>query len=107
MAAAKAYGERKGISYAAWREVGVPDCGAARPAGIIPLVLSRGLPRGRRTARTSGRGVEQRVQQRDARRQLPSSSAEARSGWGISPTTLRPGEQTPAMSSIDPLGLSV
>jgi hypothetical protein len=32
-AAAKAYGERKGIGYAAWREVGVPDS-VLRSAGI-------------------------------------------------------------------------
>ncbi len=31
--AAKAYGERKGIGYAAWREVGVPDS-VLRAAGI-------------------------------------------------------------------------
>ena len=30
----------------------------------------------------------------------------ARSGWGISPTTLRPALQTPAMSSSAPFGLS-
>ena len=36
----------------------------------------------------------------------PSSSWLARSGCGIRPTTLRPLEHTPAMSSIDPLGLS-
>ena len=33
VAAAKAYGERKGIGYAAWREVGVPDA-VLRSAGI-------------------------------------------------------------------------
>ncbi len=33
VAVAKAYGERKGISYAAWREVGVPAATLAR-AGI-------------------------------------------------------------------------
>ena len=38
VAAAKAYGERKGISYAAWREVGVPAAvlkraGISRAAG--------------------------------------------------------------------------
>ncbi len=32
-AAAKAYGERKGITYAAWREVGVPDA-VLKTAGI-------------------------------------------------------------------------
>ncbi len=33
VAAAKGYGERKGIGYAAWREVGVPDS-VLRSAGI-------------------------------------------------------------------------
>src|SRR5690606_41181906 len=36
----------------------------------------------------------------------PSSSWPARSGCGISPTTLRPALQMPAMSSTEPLGLS-
>ena len=36
----------------------------------------------------------------------PSSGSEARSGCGISPTTLRPTLHTPAMSSTEPLGLS-
>jgi hypothetical protein len=33
VAAAKAYGERKGITYAAWRQVGVPDA-VLKQAGI-------------------------------------------------------------------------
>ena len=36
----------------------------------------------------------------------PSAGSEARSGWGIMPTTLRRALQIPAMSSTDPLGLA-
>ncbi len=39
-------------------------------------------------------------------RRRPAARRQARSGWGISPTTLRPSLQTPAMSSTDPFGLS-
>ena len=36
----------------------------------------------------------------------PRAASEARSGWGIMPTTLRPALQMPAMSSTAPLGLA-
>jgi hypothetical protein len=36
---------------------------------------------------------------------LPSSTSQARSGWGIIPSTLNPAFATPAICSIEPFGL--
>ena len=36
---------------------------------------------------------------------LPSSSSQARSGWGIIPSTLNPAFATPAICYIEPFGL--
>ncbi len=93
--AAAEYSERKGISYAAWREVGVPPPCSSR-AGITRV----GASPCRR-----GRG-QQRPQAATRRRLEPSSSSQARSGCGMRPTTLPASLQMPAMSSIDPFGLS-
>ena len=81
--AAKGYGERKGLTYAAWRA-----------AGVDPTVLRKaGIPR---TKRLSGRGSTGRGDQgaqQDRPSLEPRSGSMARSGCGISPTTL-PGAVT-------------
>ena len=108
MTAAAPYSERKGISYSAWRELGVP-------AGVLEQGRHHAHgPEGRRpepaagARRSGGEGAgrdEQRAQQRQAVGRAQ-QRVRARSGCGIRPTTLRPAEQMPAMSSTDPLGLS-
>ena len=88
--AAKAYGERKGITYAAWREVGVAAA-VLKTAGI-----SRAAdPRSSRLDRAAVGGEPPRRQRAATAAAAtpsvePSSAWTARSGWGISPTTLRP-----------------
>ena len=57
---------------------------------------------GRRSRRAEQRPAAARAPSVD-----PSSASQARSGWGMRPTTLPASLQMPAMSSTEPLGLSV
>src|SRR5918994_999375 len=92
---AKGYAERKGISYAAWRELGVaPE--VLRKAGIGRGGLATAAPP------AAGAGSEGRSPTPSVD---PRRTSDARSGWGMSPTTLRCSLQMPAMSSRLPFGL--
>ena len=99
---AKAYGARKGITYAAWRELGV-DASVLKAAGI-----TRGQPEPRAVA--AGQAIVRVAARTEVSSGRPSSDPSraelARSGWGMSPTTLPASLRTPAMSSMEPLGLS-
>ena len=97
VAAAAPYGARKGSPTrrgASWAST--PPC-CAGPA-------SSGAP----TARLGQAGWLPAAASREPRRRRPSSEprsgSHARSGWGMRPTTLRPAEHTPAMSSTEPFG---
>jgi len=112
------YSERKSISYSAWRELGVPTdvldkAGIARGAGWNDGTdrrdragRRRGPAGGPRRQAVRAPAVTSSERSRGTPSVEPSSGCDARSGWGIRPTTLRPAEQMPAMSSTDPLGLS-
>ena len=88
---ARAYSERKGISYAAWRKLDVP------PRSAQASRHQPGLGALARASTDSSNGSPSAE---------PNNWSEARSGWGMSPTTLPLSLQTPAMSSIDPFGLT-
>jgi hypothetical protein len=75
--------------------------------GMAELERGRGLGVRARTGRDqTGAGTPSSDRSRTAPSTSPVSSSQARSGWGIRPTTLRPSLQIPAMSSTEPFGLS-
>ena len=102
---ASKYAQRKGISYAAWRELGVPGR-RAQEGRDLPSFVSLESERFELDADAScGRGQE-RLQQHHAVGAAEQGVRLARSGWGMRPTTLPASLLMPAMSSRLPLGLS-
>ena len=73
--------------------------------GLIQPVRHRG-PGGRQPTGAGAAAVRSSACSSTTPSSDPSSGSEARSGCGMSPTTLRPALHTPAMSSTDPFGLS-
>ena len=96
------YSERKGISYAAWRELGVDAAGAASEAGISRATLADRVEA----------PASRRRQQRRAASAAPAAVRRAEQrvagplGVGHEPDDVAASLQMPAMSSTEPFGLS-
>ena len=88
---AGAYGTRKGIAYATWRELGV-GADVLKKAGDHPARVDDGAADCSSDRSSTTPSAE------------PSIASLARSGWGMSPTTLPRSLQIPAMSSRLPFG---
>ena len=111
------YSERKGITYTAWRRSACRRRareGRDQPQGLNSVRAAGGHRSPSAGGRRPGPGPQAAsapaVTSSDRSRGTPSVGAQQDVGGplgvGISPTTLRPAEQTPAMSSTEPLGLS-